>query len=69
MNNKSLIEKLESYNFSEKEFSTIQINGSELNMWMIKPADFDDNKKYSGSKTKFQFCLFFERARRRRAGW
>ena len=46
MNNKSLIEKLESYNFSEKEFSTIQINGSELNMWMIKPADFDANKKY-----------------------
>lgn len=46
INNKSLIEKLESYNFSEKEFSTIQINGSELNMWMIKPADFDANKKY-----------------------
>ena len=46
MNNKSLIEKLKSYNFSEKEFSTIQINGSELNMWMIKPADFDANKKY-----------------------
>ena len=46
MNNKSLIEKLESYNFSEKEFSTIQINGSELNMWMIKPANFDANKKY-----------------------
>ena len=46
MNNKSLIEKLESYNFSEKEFSTIQINGSELNIWMIKPADFDANKKY-----------------------
>ena len=46
MNNKSLIEKLESYNFSEKEFSTIQINGSELNMWIIKPADFDANKKY-----------------------
>ena len=45
MNNKSLIEKLESYNFSEKEFSTIQINGSELNMWIIKP-DFDANKKY-----------------------
>jgi dipeptidyl-peptidase-4 len=46
INNKPLIEKLESYNFSEKEFSTIQINGSELNMWMIKPADFDANKKY-----------------------
>ena len=46
MNNKSLIEKLKSYNFSEKEFSTIQINGSQLNMWIIKPADFDANKKY-----------------------
>ncbi|SFU27749.1 dipeptidyl-peptidase-4 [Pustulibacterium marinum] len=39
-------EKLESYNVAMKEFSTIEINGNELNMWMIKPADFDPNKKY-----------------------
>jgi dipeptidyl-peptidase-4 len=37
---------LSAYKISKKEFSTIQINGNELNMWMVKPADFDANKKY-----------------------
>ena len=31
---------------SQKEFSTIKINGNDLNMWMIKPADFDAQKEY-----------------------
>ena len=31
---------------SPKEFSTLEINGNELNMWMLKPVDFDENKKY-----------------------
>jgi dipeptidyl-peptidase-4 len=31
---------------SPKEFSTININGNDLNMWMVKPLDFDENKKY-----------------------
>ena len=44
--NNALIENLESYNLPKKEFSTIQINGSDLNMWMIKPVDFDPEKKY-----------------------
>ena len=30
----------------EKEFSTIAINGNDLNMWMLKPLDFDDSKTY-----------------------
>jgi dipeptidyl-peptidase-4 len=34
------------YKISKKEFSTITINGNELNMWMLKPIDFDENKKY-----------------------
>ena len=34
------------YKISKKEFSTITINGNELNMWMLKPLDFDENKKY-----------------------
>ncbi|MDA9588498.1 S9 family peptidase [Flavobacteriaceae bacterium] len=46
LENKTLIEKLSSFGFSDKEFSTIEINGNELNMWMIKPADFDPSKKY-----------------------
>ena len=44
--NTQLKEDLSEYKMSPKEFSTIEINGNELNMWMIKPADFDENKKY-----------------------
>ncbi|CAM3464604.1 S9 family peptidase [Zobellia roscoffensis] len=45
-NNNSLVEKLKGYEISEKEFSTITINGNELNMYMVKPIDFDSAKKY-----------------------
>ncbi|CAM1333987.1 dipeptidyl-peptidase 4 [Tenacibaculum aestuariivivum] len=34
------------YNLSQKEFSTINVNGNDLNMYTIKPANFDSNKKY-----------------------
>jgi dipeptidyl-peptidase-4 len=44
--NGDLKEKLADYKMSPKEFSTIRINGNDLNMWMIKPADFDENKEY-----------------------
>ncbi len=44
--NSALLEKEEAYNFSPKELSTIEVNGNELNMWMIKPSDFDANKEY-----------------------
>ncbi|MGB5821419.1 MAG: S9 family peptidase [Saonia sp.] len=44
--NASLSKKLEGYEISPKEFSTISINGNDLNMWMIKPTDFDPSKKY-----------------------
>ncbi len=44
--NAELKEELSDYKMSPKEFSTININGNDLNMWMIKPADFDENKKY-----------------------
>ena len=46
VDNSSLLDKLDSYNISPKEFSTISVNGNDLNMWMIKPADFDPAKKY-----------------------
>ncbi len=45
-NNKGLLEKLAPYHMSVKEFSTIDVNGESLNMWMIKPKDFDPAKKY-----------------------
>ncbi|WP_345170537.1 S9 family peptidase [Algibacter aquimarinus] len=44
--NDVLSRNLSEYKTSEKEFSTIQINGNNLNMWMIKPADFDTSKQY-----------------------
>ena len=46
VNNASLKSKLSEYKISPKEFSTININGNDLNMYMIKPLDFDPNKKY-----------------------
>ena len=45
-NNTAASELVDSYNIAKKEFSTISINGENLNMWMIKPADFNPNKKY-----------------------
>ncbi|MFC4095143.1 S9 family peptidase [Euzebyella saccharophila] len=45
-NNKALLEKLKSYELSPREYSTISINGNDLNMYMIKPKDFDPSKKY-----------------------
>lgn len=44
--NDLLMQKLSEYQISKKEFSTIEVNGNELNMWMIKPAHFDENKQY-----------------------
>src|SRR5690606_31837602 len=35
--NSALLEKLKGYEVSFKEFSTLEINGNPLNMWMIKP--------------------------------
>lgn len=44
--NAKLKEDLAEYKMSPKEFSSININGNDLNMWMIKPVDFDENKVY-----------------------
>ncbi len=44
--NAQLLEKEKAYGFSPKELSTIEVNGNELNMWMVKPTDFDPSKKY-----------------------
>ncbi len=45
-NNSALKNKLSSYKISPKEFSTISINGKDLNMYLIKPLDFDPLKEY-----------------------
>ncbi|WP_179337006.1 S9 family peptidase [Winogradskyella ludwigii] len=44
--NKALVKQLEGYVMSKKEFSTISVNGNDLNMWTIKPANFDATKEY-----------------------
>lgn len=46
VDNQSLATQLSNYKIAPKEFSTIQVNGNELNMYVIKPLDFDANKSY-----------------------
>lgn len=45
-NNTALKEKAKVYGLVSKEYSTLQINGEELNYYTLKPKDFDPNKKY-----------------------
>lgn len=45
--NKALIEKMKPYNIPQKTFFTFKTSEDvELNGWMIKPQNFDANKKY-----------------------
>ena len=47
VNNIDLSDKLKNYNLPTKEFFVLKTDkGNELNAWIIKPKDFDDNKKY-----------------------
>ncbi len=46
-NNAALADKLKAYNLPSKEFFTLKTEkGNELNAWILKPKDFDANKKY-----------------------
>ncbi len=45
-NNTAVATKVAGYKVSPKEFSTISINGYDLNMYTIKPLDFDASKQY-----------------------
>ncbi len=44
--NHKLVDTLKEFDIAPKELSTIHINGNDLNMWMIKPTDFDSSKEY-----------------------
>ena len=45
--NKRAEKALETYTYTPKEFFKIQTpTGGDLNAWMIKPVDFDENKSY-----------------------
>lgn len=52
-NNEALLTKLAGYETTTKEFSTISVNGNDLNMWMMKPANFDPNKSYPLFMTQY----------------
>lgn len=52
--NAALAKKLAKLAYSPKEFFTLTTaSGYELNAWMIKPADFDENKKYPVMMTQY----------------
>ena len=51
--NQALKDQFADYVISEKEFFTLPINGEELNAYMIKPKDFDPNKKYPVFMTQY----------------
>ncbi|MFD0931924.1 S9 family peptidase [Psychroflexus salinarum] len=44
--NSALLNKLDNYNISPKELSTINVNGNELNTWMIKPPNYNPENSY-----------------------
>ena len=46
LKNEELLKQMAGYQFVPKEFSTLEVNGEELNMWMIKPPKFDETKEY-----------------------
>ena len=47
VNNDALATKLKKYDLPNKEFFVLTTEkGNQLNAWMIKPKDFDANKKY-----------------------
>ncbi len=44
--NAKLREELEAFQLRKPEFLKVQVNGVELNAWMIKPPDFDPARRY-----------------------
>ncbi len=51
--NDKLSQKVSDFTTSKKEFSSINVNGNNLNMWMIKPANFDESKAYPLFMTQY----------------
>jgi dipeptidyl-peptidase-4 len=45
-NNQRLLDRMNNYSLSKKEFMTIEGAAGKLNAWMIKPMNFDPTKKY-----------------------
>ena len=45
-NNSDFITNMLDFNLTKKEFFTIKTEDAELNAWMLKPPNFDENKEY-----------------------
>lgn len=46
VDNKGVVDRLKDYDIAKKEFTTLSINNHQLNAWVMKPNNFDENKKY-----------------------
>ncbi len=46
IDNKAILNTLAGYDMLPKEFGTITVNGNDLNMYTIKPSNFDESKSY-----------------------
>ncbi|MDX9704259.1 MAG: S9 family peptidase [Weeksellaceae bacterium] len=44
--NETIANRLKTDGIGTKELTTFRVNGTELNAWIIKPKDFNPNKKY-----------------------
>ncbi|MDD3721669.1 MAG: S9 family peptidase [Lutibacter sp.] len=53
LNNNELSKKLESYNLAKKEFFVLTTKNGAFNAWMLKPTNFDANKKYPMFMTQY----------------
>ncbi len=46
VDNKGVVDRLKDYDIAKKEFTTLSINNHQLNAWVMKPNNFDEDKKY-----------------------
>ncbi|WP_111706466.1 S9 family peptidase [Lutibacter citreus] len=53
LNNNDLLTKLKAYKISEKKFFSVETKNGSFNAWMIKPINFDANKKYPLFMTQY----------------
>jgi dipeptidyl-peptidase 4 len=53
LTNNTLSKKLEGYNLAKKEFFTLKTTNGDFNAWMLKPVNFDANKKYPMFMTQY----------------
>lgn len=51
--NQKLKNQLADFKTSKKEFTTIPVNGEDLNAYLIKPADFDPSRQYPLFMTQY----------------